>query len=129
MTQLGNVLLPAMIWQDEYDWLPVTQTIERTVTGGLIIEESPLFYGRPITLTDAWVSRTTLDALVQLAEQPGKKHTLMLRGQAQTVIFNRENDDAIAATPLRPEWDPDGNSIYELTIKLLTVEPDPIEPN
>ena len=120
MIQLAGIQLPNMIWQNEHDWLPVSQSQSRSLTGKLFVEAASLELGRPIHLTDAWVSRSTLEALRTLASAPAQTHTLLLRGQSRGVLFDIEQG-GIRAQPLRQEWDPDANSLYELELFLIEV--------
>lgn len=117
---LNGINLPEMIWQDEFSWRPVTQRTERTLTGKLFVEEALLHKGRPITLTDAWITRTTLQEIQSLASVPAATYPLTLQGQSYTVAF-RHNDQAFTAVPIKPLTDPDSTDFYELTLRLMVV--------
>lgn len=62
-------------WVDEFSWSPVQQSIETTLTGALVIQESKQLRGRPITLQGkddmGWVQRTTGNTLMQLRDTAG----------------------------------------------------------
>lgn len=82
-------------WDNEYDWNPVEQTKQRTLTGGLVISVATRTIGRPIVLApeddgSAWTPRSVLDQVRAWAAVPGQQMTLMLRGVAHTVIFDHE---------------------------------------
>ncbi|WP_420795629.1 hypothetical protein, partial [Endozoicomonas atrinae] len=63
--QLDSITLPDdLLWINEFDWNPVEQSQERTLTGALLIQEQSKQYGRSIELSggqDAgWVTRSTV---------------------------------------------------------------------
>jgi hypothetical protein len=65
---LGAVALPSgLIWGNEFDWHPVAQATEYSLTGALILEQSIKQAGRLITLTGgkdfAWLTRAQVKAL------------------------------------------------------------------
>ena len=41
------------LWTDEFDWKPIEQKLERSITGAAIIQEGRKQSGRPITLNPA----------------------------------------------------------------------------
>ncbi|WP_429235043.1 hypothetical protein [Aeromonas salmonicida] len=48
---LNSELLPDdLVWRDEFDWSPVEQVVTPTLSGVLLVEETPRLEGRPITL-------------------------------------------------------------------------------
>ena len=114
MINLDSITLPDMIWADEFDWRPVVQRTERTLTGKLMIEEASLHKGRPITLTDTWITRSTLEQLQILASAPANTHTL-------TIQAWRHSEQALTAEPIKPVTDPDGDDLYSLTLRLMVV--------
>ena len=120
MITLDSITLPEMIWVDEFAWRPVVQRTERTLTGKLIIEEAALQKGRPITLSDTWITRSTLEQLQILASSPTNTHTLILQGQTYTVAW-RHSEQALTAEPIKPVTDPSGDDFYSLTLRLMVV--------
>lgn len=117
---LDSLLLPDdMIWGDEFDFSPVGQTITPTLTGALIIEESALPTGRPITLkgvgTRALVKQ--LKALESLINH--QMPLIMLDGIQRTVVFKRPG---VVAVQLDAEYaDPDDSDPYNITLNLIEV--------
>ena len=70
---LDGIALPDdLIWIDEYDHTPITQTVSKAVDGSLIIEAATQAKGRPITLKGdenaAWIDRTALEKLRGMPE-------------------------------------------------------------
>lgn len=130
MTTLSDgtttVALPdALAWTDEFTWTPVVHTVERTLTGGLIVFPSVRINGRPITLAQQadggpWVLRPALLQLQAWAAVPGQVLTLTLRGVAQAVML-RHQDGALEATPVSPFADVAASDAYRLTLRLMAV--------
>ncbi|NCN41439.1 hypothetical protein GW916_09365 [bacterium] len=62
-------------WVDEFTWSPVRQTISETLTGALIVQESKLKKGKPITLQGkddmGWITRLTAETLMQMRDSIG----------------------------------------------------------
>jgi hypothetical protein len=114
-----------LTWTDEYEWHPVNQTAQRTITGALIVSSSTLTGGRPITLEPdeqgPWHSRDQVDALRNLAAAPGQVLTLTLRGQNYTVIFRHQDTGAAAvdAKQIIPFAAPIGTDFYKVTLRLM----------
>ena len=75
--QLDTLTLPDnFIWVNEFDWSPVAQVSERSLTGALVISESLKSYGRSIVLGDgenSWLTLAEVEALYALNEQAGHK--------------------------------------------------------
>lgn len=119
---------PDLYWSDEHSWQPVTQSVERSLTGALIIQiggdaSSP---GRPITLTpeddrSAWMKQADLDALKAWAAIPGAVLQLTLRGRVRDVMFRLQDKPAIEAKPVTHFRDvqPDDDAIA--TFKFMEV--------
>ncbi len=125
--ELNGIVLPAdLLWIDETDWTPVAQSdSEYSITGSLFVDTGVKQAGRPITLAgseeSAWVSRSTVLALMDVLAIPGKRMTLNLHGRTFTVIFNHENGDPIDATAIYPQSPPDDEGYYYLVVKLKEV--------
>lgn len=130
MTTLTNgtvtVTLPDdLVWADEFAWQPVEQTVQRSLTGALIVQAQARTGGRPITLAAesdsvGWVDRATVEALEALASVPAPSLTLTLRGVAHAVLF-RHQDGAIEARPVVGYSDVQSTDPYHLTVRLMKV--------
>ena len=122
------ISLPADLqWTDEFEWHPVAQTTERSLTGALLVQEAALTYGRPITLqggdTGGWVARSTVIALKALADDADLIMTLDYHGTEYSVIWDRSGNP-ISASELFRLANPGPEQQYNnLTLRLLTVEP------
>lgn len=93
-----------LVWADEFAWAPVQQTVERTITGALVVQTAGMTAGRPITLaaeddSSGWLTRAVLDQFKVWAAVPGRTMTLVYRGETRTVIW-RHQDTAIDAAPV-----------------------------
>ncbi len=91
------VLPDALAWTDEA-WSPERVSVERSLTGALILQSATLLGGRPITLASPapdtgvvpWETRQTLLAWTQV---PDLEMTLNLAdGTEHTVAFRYEGD-------------------------------------
>lgn len=117
-------LHPDLYWNDEANWHPVEQTVERTITGALIVSVAERIGGRPITLqpeddSSAWMTREVVEQLRNWASVPGQELTLTLRGTARTVMFRHHDGDAIEATPVVHYNDVVDGDWYRCTIRLM----------
>lgn len=127
--QLDTITLPDdLLWINEFDWNPVEQNVDRSLTGALLVQEQGKQHGRPIILSGGveagWVDRTTAVALLTLSEQANKVMTLTLSDDRQfSVIFDRDGGSPIEAQQILPFAYPEDDHKYSLTLNLLTVEP------
>lgn len=115
-------------WLDEAEWSPVEQSVERSITGALIVQaaERTASTGRPITLgppddTAAWMPRSTLDQLLTWAATPGQVLLLNLRGAAYSVMFRLHEPPAIQADPVVWYSDETDSDWYRITLSLMKV--------
>jgi len=107
------------IWPDEYDWNPVAQATEQTLTGALVVEEHTRLAGRPITLTGGWLTRAQLDALAVLRDIGGQL-SLSWRGVTYAVVW-RQADKAIEARQVFDVAEPAAGDLYETTLRFTEV--------
>ncbi len=114
-------------WTDEWDWTPIAQEQERSLSGALLVQQGSKLYGRPITLKSnggAWFPLSLVRSLEVLRDIPGKVMPLALPdGRTFTVIFDHSNGAPLKATPLFRQVNPGGDHLYELELSLLTVAP------
>lgn len=126
--QLDSITLPDdLLWIDEFEWNPVEQTTDRSLSGGLLVQEQSKQKGRPITLSGGgeagWVNRATVVSLLTKAETANLTMTLTLPDARQfSVIFDREAGNPVEAQQIMPFAFPDDNYQYSLILRLLTVE-------
>lgn len=112
-------------WSDENNWHPVAQTVQRGLTGSLIIQAAAMTKGRPITLEamddeSGAMLRSVVAQLRNWTAVPGQQLTLTLRGIARTVIFRHHDGGGLESRPFI-QWaaaDLDDND-YELCVLRL----------
>ena len=127
--QLDDITLPDdLLWINEFDWNPVAQSTERSLTGALLVQEGQLSHGRSVVLSGngeaGWVSRLTVKSLYALSKAANKTMSLTLPdGRQFSVIFDRANGSGVETRQLMPFAYPDDDDLYLVTLRLLTVEP------
>lgn len=100
---LGALTLPqGLRWADEFEWTPLAQATEYSLTGALLVEQATKQAGRPITLVGgkdfAWLTRAQAAALKALLDT-GAAMTLTLH-DARTFTVLPANDAPLVIAPL-----------------------------
>ena len=123
--QLDGTELPEnLYWSDEFSFVGSAQNAQRSVSGGMVIESMALSYGQPVTLAGAWARRDVVDLLRSMAADVSAKRVLTLNdGTTHAVVFDVEAG-SVQAVALSPELNPTSETIYEITLHPMTVEPD-----
>lgn len=119
-------LHPDLYWSDELDWAPVEQSVQRSVSGALIVMASERIAGRPITLqpeddASAWMQRATVATLVSWGAVPERQMTLTINGTSYDVIFRHQDGAAIEARPVVQYQDPQPTDFYTVTLRFMEV--------
>ena len=114
-----------LVWQDEYAWAPVEQTVQRSITGAVLLSVAARTAGRPITLASAgadraWLPRSTLDQCRTWAAVAGQQLTLTWRGLSYSVLW-RHQDTAIDAQEVWPLDDAQSTDDFTATLRFMTV--------
>lgn len=124
---LDGINLPEnLYWEDEYTWSPIEQTLDFSLTGALIVDEGSRQAGRSITLTTPdggdWTTRSVIDTLYAKLGQSADMTLSLHDGRSFTVRW-RQGETPIEAKPAALEGvaDPDGATIYSLTLRLIEV--------
>ena len=93
-----------LVWVDEFEWSPVVSAVRWGTTGAQQIHVGVRQAGRPITLdgreSQAWLTRAMCANLNAWHALPGARFSLLLRGQARTVMFDHAQGAAFSATPI-----------------------------
>lgn len=117
-------------WTDEWDWDPVEQNQDRSLSGALIVQEGVKLYGRPITLSSNGGAWFTLAKVRQLEAMAAVRLKVMLltlpTGATHYVTWNRAAGPAVQATPMWRGVNPGSDAAHELTLRLITVAPPPL---
>ena len=91
-------------WTNEYDWSPVDQATEYSITGAMLVDVGVKQAGQSITLdgnaTKAWITRAMCGTLQAWAALPGAEFALVLRGVTHQVIFDHAQGGFVA----QPIW-------------------------
>lgn len=127
---LGAIILPqGLRWSDEFDWTPLTQATDYSLTGALIVEQAEKQAGRPITLTGGkdftWLTRAEVTSLKDLLDG-GEEMTLTLHdARTFTVLPAGEAPLTVTALPIVKDSgpaDPSSGAWYILeSLKLIEV--------
>ena len=122
---LHNLDLPAdLFWTNEFDWNAQRQNLRRSVTGALLVQESAVTAGRPITLVGGddfgWMSRDQVDAWYAQANAAPVDMALNFHGRNFTVRFT---GDRFRARALQPFSEPASSDRYVPSLFLITVTP------
>lgn len=120
---------PDLQWRDEFEWFAIQETVERGLTGALIIDRAEKVKGRPITLAPpseeaAWQSRATITQLQAWESDPALTMTLSLRGETFSVQFRRHDGAPFEAQPVVFVADPLPGGFgdwYLVTLRLIEV--------
>ena len=119
-------LHPDLMWSDEFNWQPVEQAAEFSVTGALIVQEAAKQAGRPITLepeddNSAWMLRDTIEQLRNWAAEAGKTLELTLRGVPRSVIFRRTDGPGVEARPVAHYSEMEAADFYLATFRFMEI--------
>jgi len=109
-----------LLWTNEYQWSPVIQSTERSITGALLVDAAARISGRLITLAgredSAWILRSGLDTLRAWMALPGEQFVLTHNGVARTVIFDHGTGEVSGALrqvePVIDFSDPEPSDYY-----------------
>lgn len=123
---LDSLTLPQdLAWVDEFQDTQVISKVNETLTGRKVVWERQR-EGRLITLSgtadQAWIERSDLITLYNMASVPEANYSLNFEGTLYTVRFRNEEQPVIEATPLvgRPNHET-GDYYNNLLIKLAEV--------
>ena len=119
-------LHPDLYWVDEFEWQPVEQSAERTITGAVVLNTATRIAGRNITLapvddSSAWMSRTIVEALNAWANVAGKQLVLTIRGTSYDVVFRHQDSPALDIKPVVHYNDTNGSDWYYATIRFMEI--------
>ena len=133
---LDGITLPEdLFWSDETAPWKVGQTLSPTLSGALVIQESAMQVGRPITLESqqngnvyvAMVTRATVDALLAKEAVAGAAAMTLaiprFNGSTSTfqVRWRRTDGPAIEATPMTFAAPIAPTDWYSITLRLVQV--------
>ena len=113
-------------WENEYEYVPLVGSSDRTIDGNLVVQSFKLYGGQPMTLSGGsdhgWQKRSTVIALQGLLATPGQSFSVVLPDtRSFTVIFRPDEIPAMSFTPVTLASAPDGDFWYYGTIKLVII--------
>jgi hypothetical protein len=112
-----------VIWEDEFDWTPVSQIAKTTLTGSVIIES--LYAnksGRPITLDCGWLRREKLLELEALRDAEPEEMTLTLEDERVFSVFWRhDSGKPIEAKAVIPRPKHNNSDYYRVKLFLMEI--------
>lgn len=121
----GLQLNGAMEIADQTTSYAVAQEVKRTLGGNLKVFFSSLSKGQNLTLTaseeQGWIPKSSVDALMVMAEAAGGVYELLVNGVSRSVIFRHNEAPAFIAAPLVYRNNQQADDLFTCTIKLLTV--------
>lgn len=83
-----------LMWNSQYNWSPVVQTVSYAIDGTMIVEAGTKMKGRPVSLTGGsnfgWMQRSLIDQIYAKAVVAGLTMTLVYKGTSLTVMFDHE---------------------------------------
>lgn len=121
----GVTLSDDLIWENEFDNPSISQNVQRTILGNLIVQQLPISNGRIINLTAVSSGNTyegffTRSQIIQFKE---------LERLGTTIIFQYEGADynvkiqagGVQVAPLQPRPNQDGDDLYSGQLILIEV--------
>ncbi len=124
---LDSIILPdGLIWADRYDWTPVAQSVQVSLTGTVIVQEAAQLSGRPITLRGAedqcWATRSEIDALYATTSAADHVMALDMGQDGQYQVIWRRDQAPIVVEPVLRMVDPGPDTLYAvLELRFMTV--------
>lgn len=122
----GALTLPQdMRWEDEFSWSKVAQAApQRTLSGGLVIQQGVKLNGRPITLSGEWVwlNRSLLETLREWSNTPALEMRLThYDGREFNVVFRLHDALFGKIDPVHYSTPESASEKYTATINLMTI--------
>lgn len=113
-------LLGDLEWTDEYQWSPLAGESAYSLGGRLVVHESAVLTGRPLTLEGdpTWLQRASVEAL-RAMDLPGAALTVTLADGRQFACgWRRDDGPPISAEPVDYTAPPADTDWYRVTIRL-----------
>lgn len=114
-----------MRWKDEFSWSRVAQAApQRTLSGGLVVQQGVKLNGRPITLAGEWVwlDLGSIRTLRDWSDVPELEMTLThYDGRTFDVIFRLHEGAMANVNPVRYATPEAASERYTAEILLMTI--------
>ena len=108
-------------WTDEYQWSPIAGDAAYTLGGRLVVHESAILTGRPLTLSGdpTWITRASVDALRALDVAGATLTVTLADGRSYLCVWRRSDGAPITAEPVQYSAPPALADWYRTTIRLF----------
>lgn len=130
-TTSAEILLPDLLWDDEFKWNPVSSVKTWTLSGSLVVEQFEKLEGRPVTLRSpgddmGWITRLQLTALQTAASLLDRKFTLHLEYSPDVrtfvVAFDHDSNNPVEAVPVKGFPHHVEDERFTVTLRLIEVD-------
>ena len=118
-----------LLWEDEFNWAKVLSSSVYSVTGSLLLDYGTKLEGRPLTFSAidkemAWVTRATVQTLLQWSSIPARRFTLLLEYPTDTrqflVVF-AASEDRVQSAPIRGFPGHEDSDWFSIRLKFIEV--------
>jgi len=122
---LDAITLPeGLRWDNEYEWTPVAQESQRSLTGAVVLTSGVKLKGRSIILagdtSSVYISRLDLRVLEALLPS-NPTMSLVIGGRAAIDVIFDHAATPIVSSPLFAYWVEQDDDQFNLQLKFLTV--------
>jgi len=124
MIRIGNLVLPDLLWNNEFDYSKSGTLVTKTLGGKNILFENDI-WDRNIDLISGdsgWLRRDVVLQLLDMASVKNVTYLFIYGSQSLTVRFRNEDTPAVDVRPLIPKLAYLDNDFYIGTIKLKAVD-------
>jgi hypothetical protein len=125
MISLNGISLNGCQWVNEFSGGYVSQQVQRTLSGSVVVYHGQRTNGIPISIESGsdygFVKRSDVVQIQELVKQSGVVMSITLRSETYSVIFDQANP--FEATPIFPISNPEDNDdlYYRVKVNLITV--------
>jgi hypothetical protein len=123
--QLGSIVLnDGMVWEDEFAYAGISQSLKTTLGGVPAIFSAP--YLGPISISlrslsdQGWQTYATVKALQSIARTLDGQFTLTMGSKSFIVAFRHYEGQVVEATPLTPKTIYDDGDYFLVSLKLVS---------
>ncbi|KWT77350.1 hypothetical protein [Candidatus Magnetominusculus xianensis] len=125
MIKLGDVEFPNQIfWPNRFEWTGVSETAERTLSGGVIVYGSEIS-GRHIDLEGrdnmCWITYAQVKVLQAMASVQDAEYELVYDDETFNVRFRHEDAPALEFSPVIERSAYNDNDYFNCKIRLMEV--------
>lgn len=98
------------IWEDEFKWTPISQSVRKAIDGTCIVEIiNPTDAAQLITLECGWQPMSVVENLITIRDRDGDEQLLMTLtlcdGRTKTVLWDHAKGEPLQIVPVLPRPD------------------------